>query len=243
METTPRTIDAPERTAKTSNRNHPVGTLQRRDSQRSKVYASERFLEQSLNAAAMPIEACKKLVAEVLADPEVIKRFGQHSIAVIKTSGQSGRAGRRNGVAQIRLGRWSRQPHVVLHEIAHHLAGLHAQHGEHFAWTCQWVTTRFMGSEAGEALRRSYADHRVKVAATDVLSPAFSREMPQEVRNIIAVQWQPQVVRIPEHVVIPVPRPTLVAAATPDATDRTCSVEGCSKIKRKAGKCWAHRDQ
>ena len=148
-----------------------------RDAQRTAVYDAERCMElthaelgyvhgKGWTKPAMTISQCRKLVEKVLADSEVNAEWsyaGNMRITVEASSGGGGgKAVYRSGLLSIELGTWARQPHVVLHEIAHHLAGNGAAHGPDFVSVCLWLTHRFMGNECGEALRSSYVKHGVQ---------------------------------------------------------------------------------
>ena len=215
-----------------------------RDFQRSKVYAAERCMEQGHAAQKMTWREVNALVQRVLTDDAVQQRFnvgarGLSRIEVVFSSGQGARASRRNGSIQVRFGVWSRQPHVVLHEVAHHLAGLYNVHGEHFAFTCLWVTQRFMGIAAANELRHSYASHGVKVAANDTRSAEFSRELPEPVRGrMLPKVWLSTATPKPPHTVV-----TPFAFAAHTAPQGACHATGCTNKVDRRGLCRKHANE
>lgn len=197
-------------------------------------------MEQTHSDKPMNWKDCNDLVQRVLTDPEVIKRFGEKRVRVEFTNGQAGRASYRGG-PHIRLGKWSRQPHVLLHETAHHLATLYAGHGPHFAYTCLWVTQRFMGEAAGEELKQSYRDNGVRVQAMDKYAQHHSQELPKQVRGkLVPKVWEQHSADIDYRVPVAAAKPSTTPQA---AGSKVCDVDGCKNVKRRGTKCWKHREE
>jgi len=133
--------------------------MKTRDNQKARVYRAERILQDHKSSMKpMTIPECQKFVNRVLARQSIIKTYGKRYIAV-----ERGKGGGRASGRVITLGVWARQPVVILHEIAHHLAGLDAEHGPQFTAVMLKLVRSVLGKEAHEKLLGSYAYHRVKV--------------------------------------------------------------------------------
>jgi Spy/CpxP family protein refolding chaperone len=71
----------------------------------------------------------------------------------------------------IKMPTWSRSKAVIIHEIAHHCAdeayGVSdvAAHGWQFAATFLELATHELGAESGDALKKSFKEHRVRYRA------------------------------------------------------------------------------
>lgn len=138
--------------------------MKTRDNQKARVYAAERILQDHKNSMKpMTINECQKFVNRILARKTVIKVYGKRYIAVERGKGGGRATGNYYSGRTITLGVWARQPAVILHEIAHHLAGLDAEHGPHYAAVMLKLVRQVLGKEAHEQLLGSYAFHRVKV--------------------------------------------------------------------------------
>ena len=150
-----------------------------RDSQKSKLYAAERAsgLQLHKHEAGMSIEQCQKLVDKIIGSAYVRRKYGRRcptSLPVYATHG-GGRAAHSGGYhrdrltgevewrgTHIRLGVWARQPFIVIHEVAHHLAGLGHGHDWRFAEIMLDLTRHFLGAEAGAQLKAAYKAGRVR---------------------------------------------------------------------------------
>ena len=149
-----------------------------RDSQRSKLYAAERAsgLQLLKHEAGLSIEECQRLVDKIVGSAYVQRKYGWRKgrqLPVYATHG-GGRA--YNGSyhydhwtgevesrgRHIRLGVWARQPFIVIHEVAHHLAGLGHGHDWRFAEIMLDLTRHFLGAEAGAQLKAAYKAGRVR---------------------------------------------------------------------------------
>ena len=164
----------------------------KRDAQRQRLYDSERFMHG--NMKPMSAQAIQELVDKIKTDPVVNERFprGQwREVTVEMTNGQAARAvvGTRGGaygyrfVREVRFGKWSRKPEVVLHEVAHHIAGLNAAHGPHFAFVLRFLVHRFMGADVSEQLRQSYVKHGVEARPK-----SGNAEMPRPLRKLQPIE-------------------------------------------------------
>jgi putative metallohydrolase (TIGR04338 family) len=138
--------------------------MKTRDTQKARVYRAERILQDHKSSMKpMTITECQKFVNRVLARQLIIKSYGKRYIAVERGKGGGRASGTYYSGRVITLGVWARQPAVILHEIAHHLAGLDAEHGPHYAAVMLKLVRAVLGKEAHEKLLGSYAYHRVRV--------------------------------------------------------------------------------
>ena len=138
--------------------------MKQRDNQKAKVYKAERILQDHKSSMKpMTIGECQKFVNRVLARKAIIKIYGKRYIAVERGKGGGRASGSAYSGRVITLGVWARQPVVILHEIAHHLAGLDAEHGPHYASVMLKLVRSVLGKEAYETLLGSYAYNRVRV--------------------------------------------------------------------------------
>lgn len=138
--------------------------MKNRDNQKARVYRAERILQDHKSSMKpMTIPECQKFVNRVLARQSTIKAYGKRYILVEHGRGGGRASGSYYSGRYITLGVWARQPAVILHEIAHHLAGFDAQHGPYFATVMLKLVRQVLGKEAHEKLLGSYAYHRVKV--------------------------------------------------------------------------------
>ena len=138
--------------------------MKQRDNQKARVYKAERILQDHKSSMKpMTIGECQKFVNRVLARKAIIKIYGKRYIAVEKGKGGGRASGSAYSGRVITLGVWARQPVVILHEIAHHLAGLDAEHGPHYASVMLKLVRSVLGREAYETLLGSYAYNRVRV--------------------------------------------------------------------------------
>lgn len=178
-----------------------------RDTQRQRVYDAERAIQDV--TGSMSIAECQALVDRVLASKYIVQRFDR-----IRTGRIPARvtveAGRNGGLAYpqfgvIRLGRWARQPVVVLHELAHVIVGINsrtAAHGWQFTECMLVLVRRFVGPEAHDTLRESYRSHGVRFTkprarrvltdeqrAVAIANLAAARKAPTTARR--ALTWSP----------------------------------------------------
>ncbi len=136
-----------------------------RDNQKARLYLAERVIQENKYPVSgkklkpMTIAECQKFVDRVLRRKSIIKVYGYRSLVVV--AGRGG--GRAFGYRAISLGVWARQPVVILHEIAHHLAGFNAQHGPEFATVMLKLVRTVLGKEDYEKLLGSYAFRGVKI--------------------------------------------------------------------------------
>jgi putative metallohydrolase (TIGR04338 family) len=130
-----------------------------RDNQRERVYRGERqsgLQQNQVEVKPLSIKECQKFVNRVVARKSITKVYGKRIITVEAGRG-GGRAFHDWRGRVISLGRWARQPIVLLHEISHHLAPYHVSHGPEFVEIMLKLTRQVLGKEAEEKLLASYA--------------------------------------------------------------------------------------
>jgi len=174
--------------------------MSQRDSQRSKVYKAERNagIQQSVyrktaygsvgnrEIQPMTIEECQKMVDKILTSKYVQRKYDSSGIirwgkSIRVVAGKSGGMARDEwGVKTISLGIWGRQEFVVIHEVAHHLAGLHNKHNWRFCQVELDLVRHFMGKEAHDSLKAEFKKLKVKFTA-----PRKKRELTPEQRAIL----------------------------------------------------------
>lgn len=213
-----------------------------RDQQRSKLYAAERVLELTHAQLgyrrgngwnpAMSIQQAQRMVDHMLSDLEVLREFDvakRLDVQVLKGKSGGRASGGFGSRPKITLGNWALQEHVVIHELAHHLAGLHAAHDYTFANVCWWLTSRFMGAEKAELLRKSYVEHEVKYSGTKA-----RREPPKQLTARQSAKYRATFESVKPTVspFVEAPPRTLAAASTP-SSDAACT--DCGTTTKKVG--------
>ncbi len=161
-----------------------------RDSQRTAVYAAERFVRTLFDRAAehnsgsidffgtrltLPPEArfgsvqtVGDYVDRVLAMPAVRARWPVLPVSVRERRGATAAHYETSGGTSViavpdRAARWALRELVVLHEIAHHLCPAEPAHGGEFVSTLCELAEIVMGPEAGHVLRVVYAKEGVRL--------------------------------------------------------------------------------
>ena len=146
-----------------------------RDNQRSRHYASERFLydagktvfnkgsktykEYSFNLTKQSsIHDCQRYLDTICDQFWFKQRFGERKIYI--ESGRNG--GKAFGSRRITLGTWARNEAIILHELAHCLAPHQTKHGAEFAGVFLFLVKNAFGADKAKELRESYKTHRVK---------------------------------------------------------------------------------
>ncbi|MDR3662869.1 MAG: TIGR04338 family metallohydrolase [Mycobacterium sp.] len=161
-----------------------------RDSQRSAVYAAERFVHTLFDRAGergkraveffgtqltLPpearfgsVDAVRRYVDDVLALPAVVARWPAAGVVAVRVRRgvtaahyEVGDGGAVIAVPE-RQSTWALRELVVLHEIAHHLAQAVPPHGPEFTATFAELCEVVMGPEVGHVLRVVYAKEGVR---------------------------------------------------------------------------------
>ena len=157
-----------------------------RDSQRSRVYAWERSIP-GLHQwrGTMSLEESDALVRRVWRKERGRYGLAKHPVPTVR----AGRGGGSGGYGNISLGRWARQPVVVLHELAHCLTlpkrqffreGFGAErrraeagHGPRFVGVAIGLYCRHLGCDRDELLAAA-EEHGVRVDTRSIgTTPRF----------------------------------------------------------------------
>lgn len=151
-----------------------------RDTQRSKVYAAENKVDRGKRFESL--RECQAFSHKVTDSAYYRRKYHTGSILCQDGRGRSSACASNTWEGPvIKLPRWSRCELVILHEIAHHAAGLPNKHNWKFAAVLLDLTRHFMGKEAAEALKAAYKEGRVKFTA-----PRPKRPVSEEQRAILA---------------------------------------------------------
>lgn len=139
-----------------------------RDSQRSKVYRAEGAskVKGKFLGTIPEIEA----YLERVFSHEWFRRHFPHARRFTVKDGRGRRAAGGSGYgfrAVITMPKWSRFETIILHELAHGLTELEwgrgtAWHGWEFCETFLKLVYHYMGREAGDKLKASFKEHRVR---------------------------------------------------------------------------------
>ena len=153
-----------------------------RDSQKSKVYRSE-WGTIDANRGNLTLEECQELVDKVLASKYIQKKYPNAVSLQNKINVVSGRRGGHAGYRLdfggkfISLGLWARQKPVVLHEVAHHLAGVGRGHDWKYCSIMLDLVRHFMSKEDHDNLKSAYRSNKVRFTA-----PRQKRQLTPEQR-------------------------------------------------------------
>lgn len=160
--------------------------MKRRDSQKSKLYKAEHGVfpwGQTIPDAELQVWLERK----VLARAWFRRRFGNRYPDVWLSSGGGGYAQRDS----IRVGRAARNPHVMLHELAHTLTWDITSHGPEFAGVFLKLVRQVMGKEAADKLRASFKENNVKYNYKQWPKPRYDlKQLPKRPRKLhTPVHW------------------------------------------------------
>lgn len=137
-----------------------------RDYQKSRLYASEKVLEEHSHR----LETLQEMVAylaKVMNSAPIQRRYAPYLRSKLLISDGRGRRNACGDVGRIRMPKWSRTAYIVLHEAAHSLArrkyGVNVSgHGKEYAAIYLDLVRFGLGKEAHAALLASFKQHRVK---------------------------------------------------------------------------------
>lgn len=164
-----------------------------RDSQRSKVYAAERAVAAGIYSGHLPtMDEVQVYVTKIEEDRWFQRTFGNRRFLVKDGRGRSAAGG---GGGAITLPVHSRTPRVILHEVAHCLAGRrfgrgggwHAEGGGHGWKFCSiylQLVRHFMGKDCHDMLKASMKKHRVRF--TEPRTRQLTDEQRQALRDRMA---------------------------------------------------------
>jgi putative metallohydrolase (TIGR04338 family) len=130
-----------------------------RDSQRSRVYASEH-IRQGYRPAFWSVDEMQRYVDKLTRSAWFSRRWHYHRITVL-----DGRARRSAcaGPTTISIPQRMRNEVTVLHEVAHVVTwGQGADHGWQFCAAFLELVHHCIGKDAGDALRESFKAHKVR---------------------------------------------------------------------------------
>lgn len=128
--------------------------MRKRDSQRGKVYAWERHFHATGRDYEMTLKECQALVNKVA-------KF--YSVRAPKvTDGRGRRSAYWYNSWEIALPRWSRQPVIILHELAHMITGnliiwgkRVASHGPEFVGVEMYLLNKYLKISVSELCRQA----------------------------------------------------------------------------------------
>jgi putative metallohydrolase (TIGR04338 family) len=129
-----------------------------RDSQRSKVYGAEGAIP---TGKRFPdVASMQAYVDKLLASAWARRRWGNRSVTVKPGFGHTRATG---GYGDMHMPVWSRTESIVLHELAHNLAGGDAWHDAKFVRVLLELVAHVFGADAGKAFRAACRTQRVRV--------------------------------------------------------------------------------
>lgn len=144
-----------------------------RDNQRSKVYTAEMYLHQS--EAEMSWAEVEAYAAKVMGSTYVQAKYSVARRKIVFVKGRGGGFAKNyhfdsyNRVHYhgpvVSLGVWGRRRSVILHELAHHFAGLHVRHNWQFVAVYLDLVRHFLGQQAHDEFKASFKANRVKYRA------------------------------------------------------------------------------
>lgn len=144
-----------------------------RDSQRSKVYGGEGPLIRSAYGTEASWEELQQFTNKVLQSKWVMKHWGVRTITLVKGGrGARAQSSRYRFDRSAETWKWSPNPVVLgttcrnkvvlLHELAHHFAGLHHGHDWKFASVYLDLVKHFLGADAHSILKSGFDAKKVK---------------------------------------------------------------------------------
>lgn len=141
-----------------------------RDSQRGKVYDSERWLHAA--HPEMSWDEVEAYVAKVLGSAYVQRKYPTAKMRIRFVKGRGGGMAMNNWFDRdnwqhhygpvVSLGVWGRRRSVILHELAHHFAGLSHQHDWRFCEVYLDLVRHFLGQAAHDRLKAEFKARRVR---------------------------------------------------------------------------------
>lgn len=141
-----------------------TGNGRARDSQRKRLYDAERVLPKGRIFSS--IEEMQSYVDRLVRSAWFGKQCHAKEITILL--GRSGTAATASDYgSRIKMPKWAWNEHILLHEVAHLMAnriyGLGvAGHGREYARTYVILVQHMMGKEAGDLLKKSFREHKVK---------------------------------------------------------------------------------
>jgi putative metallohydrolase (TIGR04338 family) len=172
--------------------------VRQRDSQRSRVYKSDK----ALVAIAKPlpsVEEVERYVRRVFGMKRIADAFPKSRVSTWLPEVRDGR-GRRSaaGCAGFStMPTWSRNEAIVLHELAHTICqrehGDASGHGWQFCSIYLTLTLHAMGREAHDVLKAAFKANRVKFTAPRKRAPMDPARKAEMIARLAAYRLQKQV--------------------------------------------------
>lgn len=147
-----------------------------RDSQKSKLYKAEGVLD-PISRRLETIPEIQAFLTRVLTKATVQRRYGEYLQGEIKVRDGRGASIARGGAHYIKMPKWSRCEHIVLHEIAHTICTRRhgsdvAAHGREYAAIYLDMIRFGMSADAAEKLKESFKENRVRFRPKKGSAPA-----------------------------------------------------------------------
>ena len=172
-----------------------------RDTQKSRVYGWERAyvrdrLAREFYDAELSFDAAEALMREVWMAERARYGRGRKPVPELLYTGRGGTASFGPNGGRVRLGTTVRTKWVLLHEIAHHLAGFHEGHGPRFVGVLIGLLNRHMQLDAQELVdTAAEAGVRVLVQSIGVVYEAREKNLAQRILphlpgRITQVAWR-----------------------------------------------------
>jgi putative metallohydrolase (TIGR04338 family) len=163
-----------------------------RDSQRSKVYAAERFWRYSgggrhvgaRNERLETVPEMQAWVDKITASAWWQQRYPHVSKITVRDGAGQRRALGYPGRRMISMPKWSRSRGVILHEVAHVIAPTGtAWHGWEYCAELLALVQHFLGKEEADALRAAFDQERVRYR-----KPRQRRPLTEEQREVLVAR-------------------------------------------------------
>lgn len=142
---------------------------QRTDTQRKKIYDSEDAAfpghKQGPIPALRTVADVERFLHSVVKRKRVQNKYPKavrYARDGIQVSDGGGTRWARGGGGWVNAPLWARTYTVMLHELAHNLAGTHVEHNWQFAECLLYLVQTVLGPVEAEKLKAQYRAHRVK---------------------------------------------------------------------------------
>lgn len=149
-----------------------------RDVQRQRVYNAERALHNYTQT--IPNSQLQKFVDDALDKRAVRARWPHAQVEVVlKRGGKAYGYRYGGGSGRITLPLFSRNPAIILHEVAHVLTpNTYQSHGPEFAGVLLFLVKTVMGTDAAAELRKSFKEERARYNNKAVPKPRAADRVP-----------------------------------------------------------------
>jgi putative metallohydrolase (TIGR04338 family) len=161
-----------------------------RDTQRKKIYDSEDAVfpghKKGPHEDLRTVTDVERFLHDVVRRKYVQRRYPnavRYASVGIQVSDGRGTRWARGGGGYINAPLWARTKTVLLHELAHNLAGTSAEHNWQFAECYLFLVRVMLGKDAADKLEAEYKQRRVRYRA-----PRAKREVSPERRAALVNQ-------------------------------------------------------